>query len=81
VETWGRQIFLTVALVVLMSIAVGLLVYGLAHDDGGLAILGHRDPDALLGDSESRDAICLARQALRLCRFGCGPCGGHVGDL
>jgi hypothetical protein len=40
VETWGGQIFLTVVLVVLMSIAIGLLVYGMAGGDGGLAILG-----------------------------------------
>jgi len=40
VETWGGQVFLVVVLVLLTSIAIGLLVYGMVADDGGLAILG-----------------------------------------
>ncbi len=39
-ETWGGQIFLVVVLVLFTTIAIGLLVYGMVADDGGLAILG-----------------------------------------
>ncbi len=61
-ETWGRQIILVVAVVVLTSLGAGLVVYGMTAHNGRLAILGISI--TFFAATVLVMLFCMARQAL-----------------